>query len=248
MPREPNRLMEIRGLMGSIGEQLGLAWTAEQDTQRIRATKRYREIEHQVMIQRAVAELSGHYTLGAGHSLANLVLRILLLNDNAAASLNSRYGDADGFQPGNDSQQSWKTFNKGLLKGLADAGVASSNGYMVQLVNSMHSLFNEDEFQALNLRRGMDYHRRRPQSVAHGSRRTGAIQVGAELTGTVRLAEVEVESNANRVHDVALGAMLKLRETMSNVRILHVRAIRAEGLYYPQAKRPHYSGGRKIRA
>src|SRR4051794_19802427 len=30
---DPSRLLEIHGLAGAIGEQLGLAWTAEQDVQ-----------------------------------------------------------------------------------------------------------------------------------------------------------------------------------------------------------------------
>jgi hypothetical protein len=76
----PNRLLELHGLAGAIGEQLGLGWTAEQDVQRFIATSAGRLTEHQRLVQRALAETAAYFLLGASHSLANMVLRIVILN------------------------------------------------------------------------------------------------------------------------------------------------------------------------
>jgi hypothetical protein len=98
----PNRLLEIHGLAGAIGEQLGLAWTAEQGVQRFRSTGSSRSPEHQHFVQRALPELAGHFVLGIAHSLGNFTLRLLLLNDKAADELNRHRPKAAGFPPGSD--------------------------------------------------------------------------------------------------------------------------------------------------
>ncbi|QWF80992.1 hypothetical protein [Amycolatopsis sp. CA-230715] len=51
-----NHVNEILGLMGSTGEQLALAWTAEQDVQRWLQTATTRDPVHQRMGVRAMAE------------------------------------------------------------------------------------------------------------------------------------------------------------------------------------------------
>lgn len=72
-PREQNRILEMHGLMGSIGEQLGMGWTAEQDAQRLLLTTDQRDELTTRLMLRALSELVGHFILGATHSLANLV-------------------------------------------------------------------------------------------------------------------------------------------------------------------------------
>ena len=85
-----NRLLELHGLAGAIGEQLGLAWTAEQDVQRFIATSAGRLTEHQRLVQRALAETAAYFLLGASHSLANMVLRLVILNPGALNLLSGR--------------------------------------------------------------------------------------------------------------------------------------------------------------
>jgi len=167
----PNRLLEIHGLAGAIGEQLGLAWTAEQDVQRFVETRAQRPNEqHQRLVQRALAELSGHFVLGASHSLGNLTLRLLLLNPDATTTLTGmrRYHKANGFPPGSDDHHAWPTLNRDLLNDLAKAAEASGNRFMVRAVDTLHGLHGSPSFQALDTRRGLDYHRRRPQT-RHGA-------------------------------------------------------------------------------
>lgn len=96
-PVDPNRIEELCGLMGAIGEQLGLAWTAEQDLQRIRRTPQLRDPFAHVMVQRAWAEMVAHFVLGAAHSLGNLAVRVLVVNQAASDHLNARYPDASAF-------------------------------------------------------------------------------------------------------------------------------------------------------
>jgi hypothetical protein len=56
-------MLEIHGLMGAIGEQLGMAWTAEQDAQRLVLTSYGRhELTNRLML-RAQSESSGTSSL-----------------------------------------------------------------------------------------------------------------------------------------------------------------------------------------
>ena len=79
-PRCANRILEIHGIAGAVGEQLGLAWTAEQDAQRVETSRASRDPEHLTLMLRAQSELVGHFVLGAAHGLANCVLRLALLD------------------------------------------------------------------------------------------------------------------------------------------------------------------------
>ncbi|MEU9272144.1 hypothetical protein AB0E04_43090 [Streptomyces sp. NPDC048251] len=114
-----NRVVEIHGLAGSIGEQLSLAWAAEQDAQRFQSPDIERDPHHasdlefaQRMAVRALCEMSTHFLLGAAHSLANLVLRVVLCHPAAAGVVNAekRNRAAEGFQPGSDLKAAWPTF------------------------------------------------------------------------------------------------------------------------------------------
>lgn len=174
---EAERINEILGLMGAIGEQASLAWTSYQDTQRLVETLAERTPEHQKIVVRAMSETCSHFTLGAGHSLGNLVLRVLLLNADAGAYLNDKYKKAHGFQPHVSTLNNWATFNRKLVDNLVAAADLSSNSAMVTLANVTKDFQASPEFQALDTRRGLDYHRRRPQSLAHSSSSKGLVEI-----------------------------------------------------------------------
>jgi hypothetical protein len=229
-----NRLVEIHGLMGAIGEQLVLAYAAEQDVQRLVATARGRNADLQRLLQRASAENSAHFILGAAHSLANLVLRTLMLNTNSATWLKNEYREANGFRPGSDDRNAWLTLNKNTVKELRKAAKTSSNRFLVDAVEAVGGLYASKAFQALEVRRGMDYHRRRPQSVPHASPRNGSVSRASDGTGTISLAEarLEPESDADAVHALVAETLLALKEAMAKIRVLLPKAIRAEGIFY----------------
>ena len=112
----PSRLLELHGLAGAIGEQIGLAWTAEQDVQRVVATAANRMPEHQRLLQRALAETAAYFLLGACHSLANFVLRLTLLNAAAA-----KYLDESRFPVFSEDKAAWISLNKDELRRLKRA-------------------------------------------------------------------------------------------------------------------------------
>jgi hypothetical protein len=90
-PREPNRMLELHGLMGAIGEQAGLA------------------------------EAAAYFTLGAVHSVTNVVLRLLLLNALAAAVIEKAWPDSGGFPPLSDDRRAWITLNRYSVRDLGKA-------------------------------------------------------------------------------------------------------------------------------
>lgn len=232
---EGNRLLELHGLAGGIGEQLGLAWTAEQDVQRLIVTqgRTSRDTEHQRLIQRAVTELAGHFALGASHSLANLVLRLLLLNPNALASLARLYPRAGGFPPGSDTIHAWLTFSPGLITNLTTAAEGAGNPFMADAVVRLAEYHSGVDFQTLSQRRGLDYHRRRPQSVLHVSPRTPLVEHFAEYSQfTMPGPELEPEADADALHQMVVNALEALRVAMRDTRLLMPRAIRREGITY----------------
>jgi hypothetical protein len=103
-----DRLLELHGVAGAIGEQLGLAWAAGQDVQRFVQTSKGRPAEYQRLIQRALAEMSGHFVLSASHSRANFVLRLLLLNPAAKAVLVTK---ANVFPVFSNEKSAWISLN-----------------------------------------------------------------------------------------------------------------------------------------
>lgn len=229
----PNRLLEIHGLAGAIGEQLGLAWTAEQDVQRLVMSRLNRTPEHQRLVQRALAELAAHYALGGAHSLANFTLRVMLLNEQAALALFSRYPKANQFRPGSDERNAWLTFNKSMMTNLCAAAEISSNRFITRSVNALGTLSQSTPFLALEKRRGLDYHRRRPQSVEHVSPRTDVVTNEAGTTTlTMPSAVLEPEANADTVHEIVVAALEELRITMREIRSQLPKAIRYEGITY----------------
>jgi len=228
-----NRIVELHGLMGAIGEQAGLCWTIEQDTQRILATSQNRAKEHQTLILRATAESASHFLLGAAHSLGNLGLRLSLLNPRAATSICRSRPKARGFAPGVDDRSAWLTLHDASRLLTAGAGV-TSNRHLYRIARSIADLAADNRFIDLDQRRGMDYHRRRPQSVAHTSPRHGSV--GGVGSGAVTIsmvsADLEPEADAISVYHQLAEAMQPLLRVMGEMRRELPMAIRAEGITY----------------
>lgn len=229
----PNRLLEVHGLAGAIGEQLGLAWTAEQDVQRLVATAPRREPEHQRFIQRAVTEVSAHFLLGGSHSLANLVLRLLLLNPNAAQTIKAAYPGAAGFPAFSDDRQAWISLNRDNVRKIRRAARVSGNRFMSEITDPVRALLQSSGFHDLEARRGMDYHRRRPQSVIHTSPREAALTRTGDLNiFEMPSGQLEPLADADHLHVLVVAAMESLRTAMRDVRRTMPKMIRAERIAY----------------
>lgn len=232
-PREQNRMLEIHGLMGAIGEQLGMAWTAEQDAQRVTIMADRRDEVEQRLMLRAQSELVGHFVLGATHSLANLVLRVALLNADAARALEAEY-KVQGFPPGSDDRAVWPTFGQTMARRLRRAARASGNPGLLQLAETVSTLRTEPAYRDLDGRRGMDYHRRRPQSVPHTAPRAGTASTSNGQTTLMMVApRLESDASGELVHSVAAAALESLGAAMREVRTALPEAIRSEQISYP---------------
>jgi hypothetical protein len=224
----PNRLLELHGLAGAVGEQIGLAWTAEQDVQRVVATAANRMPEHQRLLQRALAETAAYFLLGACHSLANFVLRLALLNVAAA-----KYLDETRFPVFSEDRTAWISLNKDDVRMLKRAARLSGNRFMIGATESVAALRRSDGFTNLETRRGMDDHRRRPQSVEHSSPRREAVVRSETVTSFSYFAEaLEPEADADQVHAIVVGCMEAARAAMREIRRLMPKLIRTEGITY----------------
>jgi hypothetical protein len=229
----PNRLLELHGLAGAIGEQLGLAWTAEQDVQRFIATSAGRLTEHQRLVQRALAETAAYFLLGASHSLANMVLRIVILNPDALKLLSARRPRANGYPVFSDEHGAWVSLNREEVRDIRAAANVTNNRFMISAVDHIAALRKSTGFVDLEARRGMDYHRRRPQSVPHSSPRREAVMRIGNMTQFTGFAEqLEPEADADKLHALVVQAIEALRTAMRDVRRTMPKAIRAEGITY----------------
>ena len=221
-PREKNRVLEIHGLMGSIGEQLMLAWAAEQDVQRVILTRNTRDEVVTRMLGRAHAELSAHFLLGASHSLANLALRTLFLDqvatDAFAAAWKNKKSFSIDFAPGPDERAGWLTMNEGMVKAMTTAAKASSGTSIKTLVSLIDTYRCGEGFSSLDNRRGMDYHRRRPQSVPHTAPKEGVWDEMQGHTVVKHVApQLDPDADLAIVHVVAAKGLNQLAETMHGV-------------------------------
>ncbi|XUZ27021.1 hypothetical protein ACQVDT_19580 [Streptomyces sp. RMIT01] len=239
-----NRVVEIHGLSGSIGEQLTLAWAAEQDAQRFQDPEIERDPGHleeiltvQRMAVRALCEMSTHFLLGAAHSLANLVLRVTLCNSLAAEVINApkKNRKAKGFEPGTDMPSAWPTFSSSpavelWAQVLPEAAEASGIDGIKKLVSRLTLLQQDPRFRALDERRGMDYHRRRPQSVKHTSPRRGIWSYDKEkkLSTTRMVASAEdAQRDEVLIHQICVDALTCITEAMVDIEPLIAESLSA---------------------
>lgn len=162
------RVAEVLGRAASAGEQLGLAWTCEQDATRWLNSGRRRPLGWQVAA-RALGEMTSYYALAAAHGLGNVTLRTLLVHRPAAEVVNRRYPKAKGFAPFTDKPQAWVVLDQQLVDAAQAAAVAAGQDTVTDLVDAVGDLVRDPAWQALTRRRNVDFHRWRPQSVRGGA-------------------------------------------------------------------------------
>jgi hypothetical protein len=229
--KDPNRIVELHAMIGAIGEQAGLCWGFEQDAQRFDATRNKITKEHHRLVLRALSEAGGHFLLGAAHSLGNLGLRIALLDSQAGPAIQAARPKAD-FAPGSDDKRAWLPLSVSS-EILAKAASGSGNVPLARISAAVSGLAADPRHVALDSRRGMDYHRLRPQSVPHTSPKRGVSQAGdglvtIDLPGPV----LDPEADADRVYQLLIGAMEAIRQAMVTIRNDLAKAVRAAGLWY----------------
>ena len=241
---KPGRVNELAGLMGSAGEQLCLAWTADQDAQRWgRGGNRISRL-HKRMAIRALAEMSSYFSLGAANTLANIILRVLILDERAIAPFRwARVFSPVSYKPGSASRSEWISFPGNIVQNLEQAVPAISSDRCIgvrrrdvaerrcrNLVGVLKGLEGDKRFIELAERRGMDYHRHRPQSLDSGSPRGGvwaldpkyrAIDVGGVYP--------DPDYNEREVRRIAADGLEAVATAMNRARPLIIRATSAMG-------------------
>ena len=227
---DPDRIVEIHAIAGAIGEQLALCWAGEQDAQRVLAAAL--EDEHRRLVLRAVSESAGHFLLGAAHSLGNLVVRVALLDSSAGPEVRRQLPTAADLSAGSDDRRAWVSLSK-ASEILKRASAASSNTDLGRCADAIEALYLDPRFRGLEDRRGMDFHRLRPQSVQHSSPRVGIVETtGATSSISMVAARFDSEADGVKVHDILVKAMTPV---MAATRVLKreiPKSIRSSGYLY----------------
>lgn len=227
----PGRLSEIIGRVAAAGEQLGLAWTYEQDMLRWNdAAVRNREARG--LAARSLAEIVGYYAISAGHGLINVTLRTLLIHDGAAAVINGKYKRAEGFEPYADTREVWRPLNEPGAELLQKAAGVTAQPSTIRLADLLADLTRDPRWAAVSGQRDIDFHRWRPQSVTGGVATTnpweptagGAHQLRAYVTSQHQ------PPDTNLLMQEASAGLTALAETMRDWLAAWPTALRSLGV------------------
>lgn len=161
------RMSELIGRAAVAGEQLGLAWTFEQEVQRW-CISGSRADAGRAMATRALAECCGYYLIAAAHGLGNLTVRTLMLAPAAASILRARRPDAKRFPCFSNERAAWPPLNAKLAGHCMEAAVATGESAAHGLSSVLAGLVNDQQWVALVDRRDNDFHRWRPQGLPNG--------------------------------------------------------------------------------
>ena len=164
---DQDRMHELMGRAAVAGEQLGLAWTLDQELQRWYLNG-IDDDAGRSMATRALAEMCGYYILAAAHGPGNLTLRTLMLSKSAASVLTSAYPDARGFPPFSERQQAWPSLGKTMADRAQQAAATSAGTAPTRMSQVLEELLAAPQWKALVQRRSIDYHRWRPQGLPNG--------------------------------------------------------------------------------
>lgn len=160
---EENRLYELAGCRAGVGEQVGLACTAERDYLGWERMKLEGvEAVEAEMAKRALAEVVGHYVVGAGHSLFNLAARTVALDEALKSDLRSKL-DTD-FPPLSEQWKDWPSANSARAKKLQTVARSSVISEIRIVADPIVTLVASVEWEHLNDVRGSDFHRWRVQT------------------------------------------------------------------------------------
>jgi hypothetical protein len=189
---EENRLYELAGCRAGIGEQVGLACTAERDYlgwERI-ALEGAEAVEAE-MAKRALAEVVAHYVLGAGHGLFNLAARTVALDQTLKDDLILKLGTE--FPPLSEERKDWPQAAKAAT--LQNVARSSNIPEIRNVVDPIVALVTSEEWKHLNDARGSDFHRWRVQT-----------------DGIAGVAKQPPWKKADGVRSIEIGAMRPLGE------------------------------------
>jgi hypothetical protein len=163
--KEEGRRYALAGQMASAGEQLGLAYAAGAEVALWREwqTKASNHAEGELPM-RAVAEAQCLFVIGTGHAVVNVAARALALDSALRAELIKRF--KSDFDPFSQEPNDWPSLNKEACKKIRAVARSSAAEELAELVDPVVTFGLGRTWQALVVRRGVDFHRWRPQT--HG--------------------------------------------------------------------------------
>jgi hypothetical protein len=230
--RDPDRIVEIHAIAGAIGEQLALCWAAKQDAQRVLHQTTLSD-EHQRIVLRAVSESAAYFLIGATHSLGNLVVRTALLDRAAGSDVRRQRRTAD-FSVGSDDRRAWLQLSK-ASEVLGHSTSASTNIHLRRCADAIDTLATDSRFEDLDSRRGLDFHRLRPQSVKHSSSRRGVVKTtGSGTSMSLSAARFDPEADGVVVHGILVNAMTPVLTATRVLKREVPKSIRLSGYLYNQ--------------
>jgi hypothetical protein len=177
----------LMGQMGSVGEQLALAYAAkvevvnwrqvasENETLASLAPEETTRIGLVEMCSRALSEVQASYLLALGHSLANVCIYALCLHDDLRINLATQFRHPNpelAFPPFSDAQQDWVSLTSDtssrMRRSIRETSKLSEERRQVVLglVAPTSELAASNPWRAVSEMRGDFFHRWRLQS--HG--------------------------------------------------------------------------------
>jgi hypothetical protein len=160
---EENRLSELAGCRAGIGEQAGLACTAERDYLGWEQMKLEGvEAVEAEMAKRALAEILAHYVLGAGHGVINLAARTVALDETLKNGLQAKFHTE--FPPLSERRKDWLSANLATAKSLQAIARTSLMPEIQIVADPVLALVDSPEWERLSDARGSDFHRWRVQT------------------------------------------------------------------------------------
>lgn len=179
-PEWVDRITEIMGRVGSAGEQLAIALATNRDARRWTAPDASgMDVQFATMAVRAQAEMTAMWTLSAAHGLANALVRLLLLDADAAKVLTDARPNAKGFPPFSEDQAAWVSFEPTIMKVARRAAAASPSPAVVVAARALSSLFGDKRWDDLLDLRNVGFHRWRPQTVDGGTPKASSVTISA---------------------------------------------------------------------
>jgi hypothetical protein len=213
----------LSGQMASVGEQLGLAYAAGVEValwQETREGHAHADVAREICM-RAMAEAQALFVIGAGHALANVLLRALTLRQGLKAALITRFSTKTvqaAFDPFSSSATDWISMNKSSCRKLRQVAALAKSHHIDALAEPVSTFSRGQAWNDLVQRRGEDFHRWRPQT--HGIEGVARESPWQHAGGTRSLAigqpsYDEARGLAEEVARIADNGMLQLAPTMA---------------------------------
>jgi hypothetical protein len=234
------KLAELSSMMGSIGEDLMLAYAMEQDLQRLMLTSEERYIEQNTIMVRGLSSACALYILSACHTLTNFLLRLILLDKKSCTYYDNYYKEnKDGstkkntkFKIDSNYLGHWLSMDKKEVRELEKYLLNGGKRYLTSTNEIYKVILNfsrSSNFIEFKKQRNIEFHRNRAQSNFNDNIRKGVSQNakgrvikegnGIELELGTHLTQ-DPEINVMKDYSLVKNCLIDLTELLIELRPL----------------------------